>query len=78
MAEFQPVRSISDLDALDSDEMIAGYWAGRDGEPEPGSDKSRAFWHGWRNGRADGCHDQIDGAQRELARHVVGRYHGLN
>lgn len=78
MSEFKPVRTKADLLNLDDDEVIAGYWSGRDGDPAPGSDKSRSFWHGWRNGRADGGFDPIDPAQRQLAREVVGTYRGLN
>jgi hypothetical protein len=78
MSEFAPVRTVDDLNALDLQDMLKGYQAGRSGEPEPGSDKSRAFWHGWRNGRVDGQHDQIDSAQAQLAREVVGKYRGLH
>jgi hypothetical protein len=78
MSEFYPVRTVVDLDHLDEDEIVAGYKAGLHGAQEPGSDKSRAYWHGWRNGRVDGNHDQIDSAQVELARHMVGVYRGLN
>lgn len=34
-------------------EMLAGYWDGLNGEPEPGSNRSRSFRHGWKNGRDD-------------------------
>lgn len=53
MSEFIPVETAEDLNGLDEDEIVAGYRSGFHGEPEPGSDKSRAFWHGWRNGRVD-------------------------
>lgn len=53
MSEFTPVETVDDLNSLDDDEIVAGYRSGFRGEPEPGSDKSRAFWHGWRNGRVD-------------------------
>lgn len=53
MSEFTPVSTKADLDTLDEAEMVAGYCAGLDGWLEPGSDKSRSFWHGWRNGRVD-------------------------
>ena len=78
MSEFQPVRTKADLDLLDDDEMVQGYQAGLSGASEPGSDKSRSYWHGWRNGRADRGLDPIDNAQRQLAREVVGLYRGLH
>ena len=58
---------------LDDDECLAGYWSGYRNEPEPGSDKSRSFFHGWRNGRVDGGHAQADQAQTEYARKYVAQ-----
>jgi hypothetical protein len=78
MSEFIEVRTKDDLDALDSAEILAGYMDGRDNAPEPGSDKSRSYWHGWRNGMVDGKHREIDSAQMQLVREVVGTYRGLN
>lgn len=34
-------------------EMLAGYWDGWRGEPEPGANRSNSYRHGWRNGRDD-------------------------
>jgi hypothetical protein len=78
MSEYAPVRTKAELDLLNEADMLAGYQSGYNGDAEPGSDRSRSFWHGWRNGRVDGKHDQIDCHQVALAREVVGRYHGLN
>lgn len=78
MSEFAPVRTKTDLEQLDETEMVSGYLAGYSGVPTPGSDRSRSFWHGWRNGRVDGGHDQIDCHQVALAREVVGQYRGLH
>lgn len=64
----EPVTTLDDLDDLDPEEVIAGYWDGYDGEPEPGDNRSRAYWHGWRNGAVDGKHREKDDAQAELAR----------
>jgi hypothetical protein len=58
--------------------MVAGYRAGLDGTSEPGSDKSRSYWHGWRNGMMDSGRATIDDAQAKLAREIVGRYVGLH
>ena len=78
MSEFKPVETVADLNHLDEAEMVSGYWSGYAGDPEPGSDKSRSFWHGWRNGRVDGKHQQKDASQAKLAREYVGTYKGLN
>lgn len=81
MSEYQPVRTMAELGLLDSDEIVEGYRAGLDapfGTPEPGSDKSRSYWHGWRNARVDRGFAAHDGAQRQLAREYVGTYKGLN
>ena len=52
MSEFNPVLTLDDLDTIDPDDEANGYRSGIDGAKEPGSDKSRSFWHGWCNGRA--------------------------
>lgn len=71
MREFQPVISIEDLNSLDVPEMIEGYQDGYGGAPEPGNNRSRSYWHGWRNGAVDGLHRESDEAQRFLAHLVV-------
>lgn len=72
-ADRIPVSTLADLDTLDEAEILEGYWDGRAGEPEPGNNRSRSYWHGWRNGRVDGRHDKGDQAMQALARAVVGR-----
>lgn len=72
----QPVTTIADLDQLDSDEMYEGYRDGRAGEPEPGGNRSRAYWHGWRNGAVDGGHREKDEAQAVLAAAVFRQMGG--
>lgn len=78
MSEFQPIRTKAELDLLDDEEIVAGYISGLNGDVEPGSDKSRSFWHGWRNGHSDRGLAPIDDAQIQLAREIVGRYVGLH
>lgn len=78
MSEYQPVRTKQELEMLDKKEMVAGYLEGLQGSSQPGSDKSKSFWHGWRNGRVDGGHDATDGAQQQLAREILGTYKGLH
>jgi hypothetical protein len=50
---FEPVTTVDDLATLDPLEIIAGYFGYRRGDPEPGLDRSRAYWHGWRNAARD-------------------------
>lgn len=60
---------------LDEDECLAGYRSGLQGEPEPGSDKSRSFLHGWRNGMVDKGHLPISREQEEYAKSFVAKSH---
>ncbi len=76
MSEFNPVSTLSELDLLDQDEIVSGYRSGLDGEGEPGSNKIRGFWHGWRNGRVDRGLARIDEHQTRLAREFVNKYPG--
>ena len=66
-----PVTTLAELDALDSGETAEGYNDGRANEPPPSGNRSKSYWHGWRNGMVDGGHMPIDPAMRELARLVV-------
>lgn len=68
-----PITKAADLAPLDEGEMVEGYMDGFRGEPEPGDNRSLAFWHGWRNGAVDGKHREMDAAQRELARDMVAQ-----
>lgn len=52
-AEFLPVSTLDDLDALDGDEIVAGYLDWKAGDPEPGPNHGRAYWHGWMNRARD-------------------------
>jgi hypothetical protein len=68
-----PVTTIEELDSLDLDEICEGYREGFAGEPEPGNNRSKSFWHGWRNG----YHDRngiSDPASTALARAHVARF----
>ena len=66
-----PVTTSEDLRKLDEAEVLEGYLDGRADEPEPRGNRSRAYWHGWRNGMVDGGHQAIDGAQMVLAHAVA-------
>lgn len=73
MSEYKPVSTIDDLNTLNEAEIIEGYWAGTDGWPEPGNNRSRSYWHGWRNGSADRGRIPYDEAMKKLAHEVVER-----
>lgn len=74
MSEFTPVSTVADLDLLDQDDVLDGYRAGLAGAGEPGSDKSRSYWHGWRNARVDRHNATPDAAQTALAREFVSKW----
>ena len=61
------VSTMYELDTLDSDEVIEGYFDGRKNEPEPQGNRSKSYWHGWRNGMIDGGHMKSDAASKALA-----------
>jgi hypothetical protein len=62
-----PVTDLRTLHALDPVEMIAGYEDGRANFP-CGDNRSRAYWHGWRNGMIDAGHMPADWASITLAK----------
>lgn len=68
-----PVSTLEDLDTLDDAEIIEGYHDGFAGEPEPGGNRSRAYWHGWRNGARDKGLIEGDIAMEQLAYAYVRR-----
>lgn len=71
MGEFLSAATVEDLSSLDEAEMLEGYQSGYKGEAEPGSDRSRSFYHGWRNGMVDSKRLVATPEQLNLAREVV-------
>ena len=71
MVEFRPVSDLDDFRRLDDGEILEGYFDGFHGGSMPGSDRSRAYWHGWRNGRVDAGVVEPDAAQVALASALV-------
>lgn len=68
----KPVRTLEELDQLNTDEIVEGYFDGRDGDViSCGDNRSKSYWHGWRNGRADAGRATVDDAQRQLAHEYV-------
>lgn len=68
---FEPVRTVADLETLDHDEILAGYMEWRAGDPEPGPNRGRAYWHGWRNAAMDHRAIPLDDASAQLAHELV-------
>lgn len=56
----EPVLSVMDLARLNDEEVAEGYQDGYGGYP-CGDNRSRSYWHGWRQGARDGKHRDIDG-----------------
>jgi len=50
---FAPVSTLEDLDSLPSDEIVEGYRSFEKGDPEPGENRGKAYWHGWMNAARD-------------------------
>ena len=70
------VPNLAAVDPLDRGEIMEGYWDGSHGEPEPGDNRSLAYWQGWRNGAVDGGHREKDAEQAEIAREHVAAMRG--
>lgn len=70
---FEPVRTLADLDALNEADIIEGYTTTQRGDPEPGPNRGRAFWHGWRNRMMDYGELPHDDASRHLVHEYVTR-----
>lgn len=67
----KPVATVEELSALDADEILEGYLDGFDNEPAPGDNRSKSYWHGYRNGQVDGGYVSADAAQASLAKEVI-------
>jgi hypothetical protein len=68
---FEPVKTKADLDSLDQADVLEGYMSAERGDPEPGPNRGRAFWHGWRNRMMDLGQIPSDDASRHLVKEVV-------
>jgi hypothetical protein len=65
---FKPVSTLEDLDLLDESEMLDGYISAERNDPEPGLNRGRAFWHGWRCRMMDYGEIAIDENHRQLVK----------
>ena len=66
MKRIQATRA-DQLEDLDDLELIEGYKDGSAGEPEPGDNRSYAYWHGWTKGALDGGFREKTAADAALA-----------
>lgn len=69
---FAPVRSVEDLETLPIEDVLEGHRSAERGDPEPGPNRGRAFWHGWRTRMMDLGEIPIDDEHRQLTRDYVG------
>ena len=70
---FQPIRTKADLDSLDQADVLEGYMSAERGDPEPGENRGRAYWHGWRNAMIDMGELPVDAAAMQLVREMYPR-----
>ena len=68
---FEPVRTVADLETLDHAEVVAGYMEAQRGDPEPGVNRGRSYWHGWANRMRDYGEWPQTAASAQLAHEVV-------
>lgn len=64
---FAPVADLDDLERLDINEIVDGYMDWRPGDPEPGENRGRAYWHGWMNRARDQGERPQTAESRQLA-----------
>lgn len=70
MSNFEPVRTKADFDTLNGAEVLEGYMAAELGDPEPGQNRGRSYWHGWRNRMIDMHVLPVDDAAMQLVREL--------
>ncbi|UFX42015.1 hypothetical protein HAP47_0022245 [Bradyrhizobium sp. 41S5] len=69
--KFAPVSTVADLETLDQGQIREGYMSAERGDPEPGPNRGRSYWHGWRNAMMDMGELEIDEAARSLVRELA-------
>lgn len=66
-APFAPVATLDDLNSLNDDDILDGYRSWNRGDPEPGANRGRAYWHGWCNAARDHHDLPVTPASMQLA-----------
>jgi hypothetical protein len=67
--KFEPVVTRAQLDALDTDLIVKGYYAGFRNAPDY-TQRDQAYWHGYMNGQVDGGFMPISREQQMLAHEI--------
>lgn len=68
---FAPVSTKADLDTLNDAEIVEGYLNFRRGDPEPGPNRGRSYWHGFMNAARDAGERPETSESARLAAEVV-------
>jgi hypothetical protein len=68
---FPPVATFDDLDGLDYDQIVEGYMSAQRGDPEPGQNRGRSYWHGWRCRMMDYGEISIDACHQNLVKEYL-------
>jgi hypothetical protein len=63
---FEPVRTKADFETLNGADVVEGYCSTERGDPEPGENRGRSYWHGWRNRMIDYGELPVDAAAMQL------------
>ena len=69
----RPVTTLVELDALCDQEVFEGYSSTNRGDPEPRTNRSRAFYHGWRVRMMDLREIEVPPEHANLVRQWVHR-----
>lgn len=70
---FEPVSTLADLASLKEADIVEGYMSAERGDPEPGLNRGRSYWHGWRNRMIDFGELEPDYASAQLAREYAAQ-----
>lgn len=74
------IEPITDLSEINDDECLSGYRAGLGFIATDYTQKSRSYWHGYRNGQSDRGLEPPSPQSQEFARQMVaaGRAKGMH
>lgn len=67
---FKAITTVEALNALNQDQIVAGYRAGLRDEPDY-TQRDQGYWHGYMNGQVDKHRMPISAEQRQLARALI-------
>lgn len=65
------IEPITDIFEIDDEQCVAGYLAGCGFKAADYTQKSRSYWHGYRNGRADKGLEPPSPQSQAMARQMV-------